>query len=238
MVRWFAKALGALLAGVVAVVLVLLVVMWIADPAVPRNVLFGQPLTQPAQVEKSQPQDPVPGAPRDDISRGGLQAFDEARLAPAIDYATQMQSVALLIYKDGALVYEKYWPGFSADTRTNPNSMHKAVLALLVGAAIDDGYIDSAEAPASRWIAEWRGDARAAITIRELLQMSSGLEIPVFGTWKSARILFGSNLERGVLELAAAKPHGSNFEYNNASTQVLITVLERATGKRYAEYLS
>lgn len=237
-IGWIAKVLGGLLAGVVAVALALLVVMWIADPAVPRNVLFGQPLTQPAQVEKSQPQDPVPGAPRDDIARGGLQAFDEARLAPAIDYATQMQSVALLIYKDGAIVYEKYWPGFSADTRTNPNSMHKAVLALLVGAAIDDGYIDSAEAPASRWIAEWRGDARAAITIRELLQMSSGLEIPVFGTWKSARILFGSNLERGVLELAAAKPHGSNFEYNNASTQVLITVLERATGKRYAEYLS
>lgn len=237
-IGWIAKVLGGLLAGVVAVALALLVVMWIADPAVPRNVLFGQPLTQPAQVEKSQPQDPVPGAPRDDITRGGLQAFDEARLAPAIDYATQMQSVALLIYKDGALVYEKYWPGFSADTRTNPNSMHKAVLALLVGAAIDDGYIDSAEAPASRWIAEWRGDARAAITIRDLLQMSSGLEIPVFGTWKSARILFGSNLERGVLELAAAKPHGSNFEYNNASTQVLITVLERATGKRYAEYLS
>jgi CubicO group peptidase (beta-lactamase class C family) len=180
----------------------------------------------------------VRGSPREDIVRGGLEAFDEQRLTQAVDYATQMQSVALLIYKDGALVYEKYWPGFSADTRTNPNSMHKAVLALLVGAAIDDGYIDSPDAPASRWIEEWRGDARSAITVRELLQMSSGLEIPIFGTWKSARILFGSNLERGVLELTAAKPHGSNFEYNNASTQVLVTVLERATGKRYAEYLS
>ncbi|MFM8518041.1 MAG: serine hydrolase domain-containing protein [Nevskiaceae bacterium] len=237
-IRWLMKALGGLLAGLVALVVVLLIVMWIADPAVPRNVLFGQPLTQPAAVDKSQPQDPVPGAPRDNIATGGLQAFDEQRLSTAIDYATQMQSVALLIYKDGALVYEKYWPGFSADTRTNPNSMHKAVLALLVGAAIDDGYIPSVDAPASRWIEEWRGDERAAITVRELLQMSSGLEIPVFGTWKSARILFGSNLERGVLELTAAKPHGSNFEYNNASTQVLVTLLERAAGKRYAEYLS
>jgi len=237
-VRWFLKALGGLLAGLVALVLVLLVMMWIADPAVPRNVLFGQPLTQPAAVNKSQPQDRVPGAPRDDIRTGGLQAFDEQRLNKAVDYATEMQSVALLIYKDGALVYEKYWPGFSADTRTNPNSMHKAVLALLVGAAIDDGYITSVDAPASRWIEEWRGDERADITVRELLQMASGIEIPVFGTWKSARILFGSNLERGVLELTAAKPHGSNFEYNNASTQVLVSVLERATGKRYAEYLS
>lgn len=233
-----AKILAGLLAAVVALAATLLVVMWIADPAVPRNVLFGQPLTKPAQVEKSQPQESVPGAPRDDIAQGGLQAFDEQGLARAVDYATQMQSVALLIYKDGVLVYEKYWPGFSADTRTNPNSMHKVVLALLVGAAIDDGFIESADTPVSRWIEEWRGDARAAITVRELLQMSSGLEIPVFGTWKSARILFGSNLERGVLELSAAKPHGRNFEYNNASTQVLVTVLERATGKRYAEYLS
>lgn len=235
---WLAKALAGLLASVMVLAAALLIVMWIADPAVPRNVLFGQPLTKPAQIEKSQPQEWVRGAPREDIVRGGLEAFDEQRLTKAVDYAAQMQSVALLIYKDGALQYEKYWPGFSADTRTNPNSMHKAVLTLLVGAAIDDGYIDSLDAPVSRWIEEWRGDARSAITVRELLQMSSGLEIPIFGTWKSARILFGSNLERGVLELTAAKPHGSNFEYNNASTQVLVTVLERATGKRYAEYLS
>lgn len=235
---WLAKALAGLLASVMVLAAALLIVMWIADPAVPRNVLFGQPLTKPAQIEKSQPQEWVRGAPREDIVRGGLEAFDEQRLTKAVDYAAQMQSVALLIYKDGALQYEKYWPGFSADTRTNPNSMHKAVLTLLVGAAIDDGYIDSLDAPVSRWIEEWRGDARSAITVRELLQMSSGLEIPIFGTWKSARILFGSNLERGVLELTAAKPHGSSFEYNNASTQVLVTVLERATGKRYAEYLS
>jgi CubicO group peptidase (beta-lactamase class C family) len=149
-----------------------------------------------------------------------------------------MKSVALLVFHRGALRYERYWPGFDAATRTNPNSMHKGVLALVVGAAIADGFIDSADAPASKWIREWQGDARRDITVRELLQMSSGLEVPVFGTWKSSRILFGSDLQAGVLGLGIEAAHGSVFQYNNASSQVLVMLLERATGRRYAQYLS
>lgn len=236
--RWIIKAVGVLLGSVFAVVAILLVAIWVADPTVVRNLVFGQSPLDPAGIEKSRPQEAVKGAPREDIPLASADEIDPAGLAAAEAYADATESVALLVYHQGALRYEKYWPGFDRTTRTNPNSMHKTVLALLVGGAIDDGYIDSVDSPASKWIVEWRNDERRNITLRELLQMSSGLEIPVFGTWKSARILFGSNLIDGVLGLKADKPHGSEFQYNNASSQLVLLVLERATGQRYSDYLS
>ena len=236
--RWTGRILGGLVGAVALAVLALLAAAWVADPAVPRNLLFGQSLSEPAAVEDSQPQEAVPGRPRDDIAVGAQVTIDPRGLALAEAYADKMDSVAMLVFHRGALRYEKYWPGYDAATRTNPNSMHKGVLALVVGAAIADGHIDSVDAPASGWITEWQGDARRDITVRELLQMTSGLEVPIFGTWKSSRILFGSDLQAGVLGLGTEGPHGAAFQYNNASSQALVMLLERATGKRYADYLS
>lgn len=236
--RWILKAIAALLAAIVTLVVVLVLALWVADPAIVRNLFFGQSPTDPAGVAKSQPQEIVPGELRDNLVLGQPDGIDPSGIAAADAYAEKTESVALLVYHRGVLVHEKYWPGFDRDTRTNPNSMHKTVLALLIGAAIADGKIDSLDTPASKWLTEWRGDARRDITVRELLQMSSGLEIPIFGTWKSARILFGSNLEQGTLGLQAAERHGSRFQYSNANSQLLLIMLERAVGQRYSEYLS
>jgi CubicO group peptidase (beta-lactamase class C family) len=164
--------------------------------------------------------------------------FDPDLFAEAVEYADVSNSVALLVQQGGVIRYERYWPGYGPDTRTNPNSMHKPVLALLVGAAIADGYIDSLDAKAAKWLTEWQDDPRRDITIRQLLQMSSGLEIPVFGTWKSARILFGSDLVAGVMDLQAEKPAGSEFQYSNANSQLLALIIERATQEPYAQYLA
>lgn len=236
--RWILRISGGLIGLVAAAIVGLMLTIWVADPAVLRNLLFGQLPNDPAGVEKSQPQERVPGVPSEALPTAAPAGLAPEGLAMAEAYATSTESVALLIWHRGALRYEKYWPGFSPDTRTNPNSMHKAVLALLVGAAIEDGYLDSVDAPASKWLTEWQGDARRDVTVRELLQMSSGLEIPVFGTWKSTRILFGSDLAAGVIGLQAVEAHGSRFQYSNASSQLLVVLLERATGQRYSSYLS
>jgi len=236
--RGILKVIAAFIAGIVALVLILLLVIWVADPTIVRNLLFGQSPTDPAGVARSQPQESVPGDLRDDFVVGEPVGIDPDGIAAAEAYAAKTESVALLVYHRGVLVHEKYWPSFDRYTRTNPNSMHKTVLALLIGAAIDDGKIDSLDTPASKWLTEWQGDARRDITVRELLQMSSGLEIPIFGTWRSARILFGSNLEQGTMGLQAERPHGSYFQYSNADSQLLLIMLERAVGQRYAEYLS
>lgn len=236
--RWMLKGIGSLFAALFGLVITLMLMIWVADPTVLRNIVFGQSPTDPTGIEKSQPQEAVVGNPQDNIVVGAANWADSRGIAEAERYAEETGSVALLIYHQGALRYEKYWPGFDRTTRTNPNSMHKPVLGLMVGAAIDDGFIDSVDDPASKWITEWQGDARRTITVRDLLQMSSGLEVPIFGTWKSAKILFGSDLAAGVLGLPSVNPSGSEYQYSNANSQLLLILLERATGQRYSSYLS
>ena len=236
--RRIGKGLLWLIAAVLGLAAVAAAASYIADPAVLRNLFFGPKMGDVTQIVRAQPQEAVPGAERDDIAAGPADTIDPAALAAAETYATKTNSVALLVYHRGALRSEKYWPGFARNFRTDPFSAHKTVMGLLVGAAIADGFIKSVDEPAATYIPEWRGDARREIRIRDLLQMSSGLELPVFGTWRGLRITFGSDLPPSVLVLKAEKPPGTDFQYSNANAQLLGILLQNATGKRYAQYLS
>ncbi|MCE2715405.1 MAG: beta-lactamase family protein [Acidibacter sp.] len=237
--RWIWGLLKSLLALVVLVAIVLPTVIWIADPTVLRNLMFGQPLDEPASVHLAKPQTRVAGAAQvGDIPTGESTTLAAKRLAAAEALASKTSSVALLVWHRGALRYEKYWPPFDATTRTNPNSMHKAVLALAIGAAVTDGVIPSLDSKASRWLTEWQGDARRDVTVEDLLRMHSGIELPRFGTWKATKLLLGSDLPGAVLSLGYSRAPGTYFEYNNASSQLLLLLVERATGQRYADYLA
>ena len=237
--RWIWRLLKSLLALVVLVAIVLPTVIWIADPTVLRNLMFGQPLDEPASVHLAKPQTRVAGAAQvGDIPTGESTTLAAKRLAAAEALASKTSSVALLVWHRGALRYEKYWPPFDATTRTNPNSMHKAVLALAIGAAVTDGVIPSLDSKASRWLTEWQGDARRDVTVEDLLRMHSGIELPRFGTWKATKLLLGSDLPGAVLSLGYSRAPGTYFEYNNASSQLLLLLVERATGQRYADYLA
>lgn len=237
--RWIWRLLKGSLALVLLVVILVPTVIWIADPAVLRNLVFGQPLDEPASVHLSKPQARVRGASQvGDIPTGTATTLAAKPLVAAEALASKTSTVALLVWHRGALRYEKYWPPFDATTRTNPNSMHKTVLALAIGAAVTDGVIPSRDSKASRWLTEWQGDARRDVTVEDLLRMHSGVELPRFGTWKATKLLLGSDLPGAVLSLGYSRAPGTYFEYNNASSQLLLLLLERATGQRYADYLS
>jgi CubicO group peptidase (beta-lactamase class C family) len=118
--------------------------------------------------------------------------------------------------------------------------MHKTVLGLAIGAAIADGKIRSVDERIGRYLPEWSADPRGDITVEQLLQQASGLEVQPFspnpfGT--SMRVSFGTDLTRTVLAIPLADSPGSRFEYTNINAQILGMVLERATGRRYADYL-
>ncbi|MGA1423408.1 MAG: serine hydrolase domain-containing protein [Steroidobacteraceae bacterium] len=237
--HWIWRLLKSLLALALLVAFIVPTVIWIADPAVLRNLAFGQPLDEPASVHLAQPQARVAGAlVPSAIPSEAQTTLASKRLAEAEQLATKTNSVALLVWHRGALRYEKYWPPFDASTRTNPNSMHKTVLALAIGAAVTDGVIPSLDSKASRWLTEWQGDARREVTVEDLLRMESGIELPRFGTWKATKLLLGSDLPGAVLSLGYLRARGTYFEYNNASSQLLLLLLERATGQSYEDYLS
>ncbi len=157
----------------------------------------------------------------------------------ALHYVDRARTQSLLIWYKGALRVEHYGAGFDAASRSAPASMPKPVLALAVGAAVARGQM-GLDDPVGRWLPEWHGDARAAITVRQLLQMRSGLTKygGASGGGPGEQQMLGTRLADLVLGTPAATVPGTRFDYNNIDNSLLGLVLERATGQRYARWLS
>ncbi len=235
--RFLFRWLFRIVLGVIALIGVTLLAVYVGDRAILPNLFGGPGVGVVTQTQRNQPQEAVPGTEQE-IPSGPADMFDPAALAKAEAYAAQNDSVALLVFQGGALRYEKYWAPWDRNTRTDSFSGHKTVMGLLMGAAIADGFVKSLDEPAANYIPEFRSDARREIRIRDLLQMSSGLEVPRFGGWTSLRINLGSDLAGTVTRLQSVEPPGKRFQYTNGSAQLSGLLIQNATGKRYAEYLS
>jgi CubicO group peptidase (beta-lactamase class C family) len=168
----------------------------------------------------------------------GDAAFSPADLKAATDpfFDTEKAAAigetrALLILHDGKLIAERYAPGYGPKTRLLSWSVAKTVTGLLVGIMAGDGRL-ALDDPAP--VAAWRqpGDPRAAITLRQLMQMRSGLSHVELGDPRekadSLRMLVGPGAPDQA-GYAAAKPlihrPGTNFTYSSASTMLLSGVV-------------
>ena len=91
------------------------------------------------------------------------------------DPSNPRRTRAILVVKDGQIIAERYGKGFDKDTRFQGWSMTKSVTNALLGILVEQGKLDI-HSPAP--IPEWQGaeDPRKAITIDQLIRMSSGLE--------------------------------------------------------------
>lgn len=168
-------------------------------------------------------------------------AVQSGRFTEATAYAEKTQSFSLLIWQGGKIVHEQYFAPFDANLRPESASMHKSVLALVVGAAIDDGLIASVDEPVATYLTEWADDPRGDITIADLLQMTSGLKpLSYVGGPESEAIRFGNgvNVRETILNMDLANAPQSVFHYAGTNSQLLGLIIERATGQSYAEYLS
>jgi CubicO group peptidase (beta-lactamase class C family) len=232
------KFLGRGLLLLVAVTILAVATLGLADFTALRNLVQGPAMGRVDQTERNQPQEAVPAGPVDDLPLEEPSTIAARALATAEAYAAKTESVALLVYHRGALRYEKYFPGYGPDFRTDSFSGHKTVMGLLVGAAIADGYIGSVDDPAAKYLPEFARDSRKAIRIRDLLQMASGLEVPRFPGLTSIRLIAGQDLTTTALSLPLEKPPGSDFQYSNVNAELLGIVIQRASGTRYADYLS
>jgi len=163
---------------------------------------------------------------------------DAPRFAAALAYGAHTDSDAVLVWQKGRLLLAHDYPGHGPDARTWSASMEKTLIALLVGVALDRGYIKSVDQPASTWLPEWKGDARAKITLRDILTMSSGLEHPTFGSPKAAPLIMGPDMTPALLALEASQPPGQIFDYNTSDAEIMMIILERASHQRFGDLLS
>ena len=152
------------------------------------------------------------------------------------------RSIGFAIFIDGKILYEEYWDGYSDQSLTNSFSMAKTATTLLVGKAIEQGYIKSLDQPITDFLPEFLNDPLGKLcTIGHLSSMRSGFDwtedykLPFNPTTEA---YYGNDIERMLLKRKFTERPGGHFRYCSADTQLLAIILKRATGRNLADYLS
>ena len=163
-------------------------------------------------------------------------------LRETMDYI-DVPSAAIIIQND-TILFEHYSGGWDRDSQSCIFSVTKTVTSLLCGIALKDGYIKSLSDPVTDYIPELK-DADpmfSQLKINHLLDMTAGLKFNEDYSWnpfsKMAKLYMGNNTLKVLKSLKFTNTPGENFSYDSATTAILGIVIERATGKPYAQYLS
>jgi CubicO group peptidase (beta-lactamase class C family) len=200
-------------------------------------------LTATSRIERGPLVRVLPSA-RGDFSRfvyawqGSTRSIDE--------FMTSLNVVGLLVIKDGRIVLERYARGHSVGRRWTSFSVAKSVTSLLFGAAVMDGFVRLDDG-VTKYVPQLSGTAYDDVTVRQLLQMSSGVRWsenpadPASDVSQLARL----NQEGGfaaelayLTKLPRRAPAGTVFNYNTAETDVAGAILRAATGQTLSRYLS
>jgi len=174
-----------------------------------------------------------------------------AELDDAIAAERFREITSVLVAHEGELVYEQYWGDGGRNYMNDTRSATKSLTAMLLGAAIADGHIDSVDARAFSWFAEERpyrfeSPAKDAVTLRDLLTMSSALDCND-DVWESpgneehmypARrwVYFVVDLPTKEDYVRDERGFGP-FRYCTAGTFILGQIIERAAGETVDRYM-
>lgn len=153
---------------------------------------------------------------------------------------------ALLIVKEGRIVAEIYRNNTNESTRFIGWSMTKSIVSLLVGCAVQEGRIKSIDEPIARYLPEVQGGGYEGVTIKQVLQMRSGVDYEErydFGNPGIAARNHEQALVTNVVRFADAartierahKP-GDVWQYKTIDTAVLGWLIERVSGSTLAAY--
>jgi CubicO group peptidase (beta-lactamase class C family) len=163
---------------------------------------------------------------------GGNTGGNTGALDDLTSYVESQKTTGFLIIQDGKVLYEHNWPLPAAAAAFAANFTHgtdahgalqedvasaqKSFIAILAGVAIDKGLLDISKRVADYIGAGWSkasAEEEQLITVRNLLEMNSGLSEPL--AWEA--------------------PAGTKFFYNTPAYAIMKPVLERAAGQNLAD---
>jgi len=161
-------------------------------------------------------------------------------------WVTQRSVTSMLVLRDGQIVHEAYYQGTKADDRRISWSVAKSYLSALFGILVDEGAIASLEDPVTKYAPSLAGGAYDGATVRDVLQMSSGI------TFDEDYLDYDSDINRmgrvlalggkmddfaaGLTERFAAP--GETWQYTSIDTHVLGMVARGATGRDIPDLMS
>jgi CubicO group peptidase (beta-lactamase class C family) len=160
-----------------------------------------------------------------------LEQLEPQGLEEAARYAAAHGSRALIVARHDHIVFERYWQGTDFDTVSDAQGFTPLLAVLATGVAIQHRRIGWPDEPLGLLLPEWAADPRGAITVRNLLQQSSGLAA-------HDGLNEAHDLSAAALGSPLGAPPGTLRFVQPVDAQLLALVLERATHQRYADYLS
>ena len=178
-------------------------------------------------------------------------SIDAAAVEAASDWAfdrgtPEQVTLSLLIVHEGRIVHERYAPGVDMTTRTRTWSTAKSIAATLIGMLVDDGRLKLDEPLGFEWLpaaASPETDPRNAITLRHVLNMSSGLDTVdnagrEYATGSGLAYWAGAGSVRGALRQPLIREPGTSWDYENYDTLLAVYKMKQALGdeKTYREF--
>lgn len=151
------------------------------------------------------------------------------------EYLISNKTVAYLVIKNDTILYENYFNRYNEGSIVNSFSMAKSILSILVGCAIDDGYIQSTSEPITNYLEDLEDEGFKNITIEHVLNMTSGIHFNESYTnpfGDAATFYYGTNLPKAVSKMKITNTPGTQFAYSSGDSQVLGMVLDAALGEK------
>ncbi|MGD9620590.1 MAG: serine hydrolase domain-containing protein [Mycolicibacterium sp.] len=176
----------------------------------------------------------------------------EGHTSTLADVLLETSTNAVVILHDGRIVFEHYANGMASDTPHLLMSVTKSVVGCVTGVLVAHGLLDPEE-QASKYVPEIKGSGYDGATVRNLLDMRTGVAFSEEYTndeadvramerhmgWRPAK---PSEERIGMYDylttLDAAGPHGGPFVYRSADSDMLGWLCERAAGTRMADLVS
>lgn len=185
--------------------------------------------------------------PRGDGPVAALPTGETASLPAEVTRWVQDRTVtALVVLKDGALVHESYYQGTRAEDLRISWSVAKSYLSALFGVLLGEGAIASLDDQVTTYAPELTGGAYDGATIRNVLNMASGVTFdedyldPSSDINKMGRTLaLGGSMDGFAADLTEtfATP-GTDWQYVSIDTHVISMVIRGATGRSIADLMS
>lgn len=175
-----------------------------------------------------------------DLSASPLPNGPPATLPrPVMNWITARNVTALIVLHDGAVVFEDYFKGTGPNDLRINWSISKSYLSALMGVLLDEGTIASIDDPVVKYAPELASSAYHDTSIKDVLQMSSGVEfdedyLAFFSDInKMGRVLaLGGSMDAftAAVDQSFAAP-GEQWEYVSIDTHVIGMVIRGATGR-------
>ena len=180
--------------------------------------------------------------------------YESKRLPASYPYQGQDHDLAqwiertatsgIIIIHDGKIAFERYYLGNHASTRWASWSVGQSIVSALVGFAMEEGLIRSLADPVNDYVPRLGASGYNGVTLREVLQMSSGIGFNEDDAdWHSdinrlaRRVALGKAIDDVVVSLENERPPGTFHRRVSMDAQVLAMVLREATGRSLSTYM-